>query len=127
MRIEAIRRRRVPLSMTSLIDVIFLLLLFFMLSSTFTRYQRVEIAGGGVPSSAARTPDVLVRLEGQGTARVNGEHASIAGLSDRLEVLRSAGGTSVLVLATEQADSQSLIETVEAARRAGFAAVSVSN
>jgi len=36
--------------MTSLIDVIFLLLLFFMLSSTFSQYAEVELtaaAGGG--------------------------------------------------------------------------------
>ena len=35
--------------MTPLIDVIFLLLLFFMLSSTFTRFSDVEmeIGGGG--------------------------------------------------------------------------------
>ncbi|WP_367714863.1 biopolymer transporter ExbD [Nitratireductor sp. GISD-1A_MAKvit] len=39
-------RRRKPLSLTSLIDVIFLLLLFFMLSSTFTRFASVEISGG---------------------------------------------------------------------------------
>ena len=32
--------------MTSLIDVIFLLLLFFMLSSTFSRFAEVEISAG---------------------------------------------------------------------------------
>ncbi|MEM8921756.1 MAG: biopolymer transporter ExbD, partial [Pseudomonadota bacterium] len=37
-------RRRGRSSITSLIDVIFLLLLFFMLASTFTRFSEVDIA-----------------------------------------------------------------------------------
>ena len=35
------RVRRKPVGLTSLIDVIFLLLLFFMLASSFTRYWRM--------------------------------------------------------------------------------------
>jgi biopolymer transport protein ExbD len=55
-------RRRV-LSMTSLIDVIFLLLLFFMLSSTFTRFADLPLvaaAGGQAPPSDQ--PPAFVRL-----------------------------------------------------------------
>lgn len=62
-----LRRRR--LSLTSLIDVIFLLLLFFMLSTTFTRFgdlPLVAAAGGamapdGPPPAFLRVlPDRLV-------------------------------------------------------------------
>ncbi|WP_246831336.1 biopolymer transporter ExbD [Pseudotabrizicola formosa] len=46
--------RRRALSMTSLIDVIFLLLLFFMLSSTFTRFGDLPLttASGGAVAQA---------------------------------------------------------------------------
>lgn len=46
--------RRRALSMTSLIDVIFLLLLFFMLSSTFTRFGDLPLttATGGAAAQA---------------------------------------------------------------------------
>ncbi|MFN3722119.1 MAG: biopolymer transporter ExbD [Paracoccaceae bacterium] len=48
--------RRRALSMTSLIDVIFLLLLFFMLSSTFTRYGDLPLStatgGTGISTEA---------------------------------------------------------------------------
>ena len=72
MRIEAALRRRRPLSLTSLIDVIFLLLLFFMLSSTFTRFASVEITGGPASATASSTPpDVMIRLE-EGQWTVNG-------------------------------------------------------
>lgn len=49
--------------MTSLIDVIFLLLLFFMLSSTFTRFAELELGSAGQGNAA--TPEitpVLVQL-----------------------------------------------------------------
>lgn len=47
--------------MTSLIDVIFLLLLFFMLSSTFSRFAEVEITVGG-SSAGATAPSAESRL-----------------------------------------------------------------
>lgn len=50
------RRRR--LSMTALIDVIFLLLLFFMLSSTFSRFSEIDFAVGGM-SGATQSADSL--------------------------------------------------------------------
>jgi biopolymer transport protein ExbD len=49
--IAARRKRRRSLSITSLIDVIFLLLLFFMLASTFRQFGELEI--GGVTASAS--------------------------------------------------------------------------
>ena len=53
-------RQRRAVSMTSLIDVIFLLLLFFMLSSSFTRYGDLPLttATGGV-SATTDTPAFL--------------------------------------------------------------------
>jgi biopolymer transport protein ExbD len=60
-----LRRRR--LSMTSLIDVIFLLLLFFMLSSTFARQGELplDLAMGGA-ASAPTIPPAFVQLREDG-------------------------------------------------------------
>ncbi|MDJ1017635.1 MAG: biopolymer transporter ExbD [Paracoccaceae bacterium] len=50
--------------MTSLIDVIFLLLLFFMLSSTFSKFGEVELrVGSGVGGDVQLDDMVFVRLE----------------------------------------------------------------
>lgn len=59
------RRRR--LSMTSLIDVIFLLLLFFMLSSTFARQGELplDLAMGGA-ATPPETPPAFVQLREDG-------------------------------------------------------------
>ena len=44
MRLESPGYVRRQISVTSLIDVIFLLLLFFMLSSTFSKFADVELS-----------------------------------------------------------------------------------
>ncbi|EAU41976.1 hypothetical protein FP2506_16124 [Fulvimarina pelagi HTCC2506] len=128
MRIGAKRARRAGLSMTSLIDVIFLLLLFFMLTSTFIRHQAVEIAAPAAEGASGGTqPDVMMRARPDGVIAINGEAIETAGLVAHLTGLREAGGEKLLVKADEGADSQTLVGAVEAARRAGFAAISVAD
>ncbi len=78
---EARRRRR--LSLTSLIDVIFLLLLFFMLTSTFSRFAEVELSAAAPAGAAAETRPVFLRLSSD-TVSVNGDAVEMAGLRDAL-------------------------------------------
>ncbi|MDA7966490.1 biopolymer transporter ExbD [Ruegeria sp.] len=77
---------RRPMSMTSLIDVIFLLLLFFMLSSTFSRFAEIELTSSATGGQA--TGEVLERLFVQlGTDRVvlNGKPSTLEDLTTQLE------------------------------------------
>lgn len=126
MRIEfAARRRRGP-SLTSLIDVIFLLLLFFMLSSTFTRFAEVDISGGSASAGpAAKTPDVLLRLDGEGWS-VNGLALSSEDAVAELGRLESEGAASIVLLVRGEVTSQELIEAVEIIRRETDLTVSVA-
>lgn len=69
------RRQRAPLSMTSLIDVIFLLLLFFMLSSTFSKFGEIPLMTAGQKQSASQNPlaqPIFVRVAQAGVS-VNGQ------------------------------------------------------
>ena len=71
--------------MTSLIDVIFLLLLFFMLTSTFTRFTEVELtaAGAGSAAAASGTPPLFLRL-GPESAQLNNAELSLEALTEAL-------------------------------------------
>jgi len=89
MPVRASARRRRALSMTSLIDVIFLLLLFFMLSSTFTRFAEIRLdtgAGGRVGSAAAEGPPLFLRLTGASIS-LNGSDVALEALAERLREL----------------------------------------
>jgi biopolymer transport protein ExbD len=72
--------------MTPLIDVIFLLLLFFMLSSTFSSYGEIELsqATSGAATASASPNRFFVQL---GTARLalNGVPVTLDELAERVE------------------------------------------
>ncbi|WP_255734778.1 biopolymer transporter ExbD [Epibacterium sp. MM17-32] len=125
------KRQARRLSMTSLIDVIFLLLLFFMLSSTFSRFGAVELmaAGQGSSDSATSRP-VFLRLAANHLS-LNGETVALEGLADRLLLLTAdlaeadAQGTQVLVSLTAEVSSQRLVDVLAVLRRQPGLAVAV--
>ncbi|WP_425101306.1 biopolymer transporter ExbD [Tropicibacter sp. S64] len=104
------RRRR--LALTSLIDVIFLLLLFFMLSSTFTRFAEVELAadGAGGAASGAAKPFFL-RLSPAGLD-LNGTPVALDALKSRL----GEEAPVVLVSLAEAVTAQRLTDLLVALR-----------
>jgi biopolymer transport protein ExbD len=124
MRIEATSRAR-RLSLTSLIDVIFLLLLFFMLSSTFTRFAEVEISGGEAVGGATGQPDILLRLADEGLT-VNGLAIDEAALAAELKRLEDLGAESAVLLVRGEATSQDLVTTVETVQRETGLSLSVA-
>jgi len=100
------------MSLTPLIDVIFLLLLFFMLSSTFSRFGEIElsaaVAGGGQPEAP---PDrVFVQL-GAKRLSLNGAPATLDDLAERLEP------GQVLISLDADASAQRLVDLLVRLRR----------
>jgi biopolymer transport protein ExbD len=111
---EAAFRRR-KLSLTSLIDVIFLLLLFFMLSSTFSQFSEVELATAGAGrTTAPDTRHIFVQLRAD-TLRVNAHEVGLDGLADALAPLMD-GETRALVSAGDDVTAQRLTDLLLALR-----------
>ena len=115
MRIEIAAKRRRRLSLTSLIDVIFLLLLFFMLSSTFTRFAEVDIVAGraGEGVSAMQLPDVFIRLDSEQGWKVNGAQLAVDDALEELSRLEAGGARTALIVVRENVTSQMLVEAIE--------------
>lgn len=111
-------RRRKPrnrLSLTSLIDVIFLLLLFFMLSSTFSRFAEVPLPlGSQGQAGASDTPPVFLRLTEEALT-VNGRESEVAELSAALNGI-SPDEKQVILSTTDDVSSQRLIDVLAALR-----------
>ncbi|GKX34505.1 MAG: hypothetical protein MnENMB40S_21230 [Rhizobiaceae bacterium MnEN-MB40S] len=109
----AVKRRR--LSLTSLIDVIFLLLLFFMLSSTFTRFSEVDIVAGraGQQVSASKMPDVFIRLGKDNSWKVNGAELPQEVAVTELQRLEQAGAKTAVIVVREDVTSQELVDALE--------------
>ncbi|KRS16406.1 biopolymer transporter ExbD [Roseovarius indicus] len=107
--------------MTSLIDVIFLLLLFFMLSSTFSRFAEVEIsaAAGGAAAASSDTAPAFLRL-GPDTLSLNGQETVLDDLQSAFDDLRETSdetSTPVIVSLRDEVSSQRLTDLLVALRR----------
>lgn len=105
------KTRRARLSMTSLIDVIFLLLLFFMLSSTFSKFAEVELTAGssGAASSSTEKQPLFLRLLANKVS-LNGVVLPIESLPSRLEAeVRPA---LVLISLAEDTTAQMLTDVL---------------
>lgn len=104
------RRTRRRLSMTSLIDVIFLLLLFFMLTSTFSNFGEVELSGSEAAqgAEASQLPPLFLRLS-ETDMSVNGDALALTSLAARL---KGSGGAPVLVSVQADVTAQRLTDVL---------------
>ena len=86
--------------MTSLIDVIFLLLLFFMLTSTFSKFAEVPLPVGTAGDAAPEPAPVFVRLTADAIT-LNGETLTLDDLVVKLAGQPDAPTTAIVGLGTE--------------------------
>lgn len=120
MHIEMTRFTRRRLTLTPLIDVIFLLLLFFMLSSTFSRFSQVPVAAPatGAAASPGRAGALLVvRAE---SYALNGEARELSSLAAALEEVMAKGAERLMIIVDETASAQNFVGALEAAEAAGI-------
>ena len=104
--------------MTSLIDVIFLLLLFFMLSSTFSRFADVELgtSGSGSPGQQESIPAFLKLSAGR--LLLNGTELGNQALQAEIERLKASANVNTVILSVDDtATSQQLVDTMLVLRR----------
>ncbi|MGR3513057.1 MAG: biopolymer transporter ExbD [Paracoccaceae bacterium] len=87
-------RQKRPISLTPLVDVIFLLLLFFMLSSTFSTFAEVELSAAAPQAGASDTAPVFLQLFPD-RLTLNGETRTLDTLGNTLD------NTKVLLLALQ--------------------------
>ena len=111
------RTRRRP-GLTPLIDVVFLLLVFFMLASQFGRDAALPLGGAGAagdytgpPRLITITPDMVL---------LNGVPSAPADLPDALVALTDTPADAVVLQPSGGADVQRLTDIVTLLAEAGF-------
>lgn len=121
---HAVFRRR--LGLTPLIDVIFLLLLFFMLTSTFNRPGALSVTAAQPGQSATQAlPDLIVRVDGGGTLTLNGDRVEASDASAILTARREAGLERVAVTSGRAANVQDLVDALDVLAASGFEQIRV--
>ena len=120
------------INLTPLIDVVFLLLIFFMVTTTFIRETRLQV---NLPEAEAETQstqterlEIVVSRDGSftlnGRTLVNGKlETLLRGLE-----LESKGNLNlpVIIVADSEATHQSVVTAMDAIGQAGFARLSIA-
>ncbi|HEX7011895.1 MAG TPA: biopolymer transporter ExbD [Steroidobacteraceae bacterium] len=121
------------LNLISLVDVVLLLLIFFMVSTTFVDESRIELrlpqASRAPAPEQAKTP-LEVSVTASGEYRVNGQaliNTSPATLSAAVSKLAGeARDIPVTIRADARATHQSVVTAMDVLGRLGFRSVSIA-
>ncbi len=125
-------REELAINMTPLIDVVFLLLIFFMVTTTFSRETRLLVnlpeANAEVAESDLGQIEILVARDG--SFSINGRglvNASIETLVQGLEV-ESGGDDSLplLLIADAEATHQSVVTAMDGIGQSGFTRLNIA-
>ena len=133
MKFQPRRSEEPDLNMTSLIDVVLLLLIFFMLSSRFIDEGRMQIRlpeAGIAPDASAARPSLEISVTAEGAFRVNGRTL----INNAPETLATAlseaanGDRSqpVTIRADARAMHQSVVTAMDVAGRAGYRQINIA-
>jgi biopolymer transport protein ExbD len=123
------RREEPKVDLTSMVDVVFLLLIFFMISTTFVANPglTIKLPESGAKRSASEPKEVKVYLSAAGEISLGDQRVTLAELRQRLQGYGSEGAQMTFVL---YADAQSrhgrVVELMDAARAAGFAKLAIA-
>lgn len=133
MRLQVKRAEDPELNLTSLIDVVLLLVIFFMVSTTFVQEGRLRVdlpEAGATAAPAARERPIVVTITAQGSYRIN-DRALVNNLRETLHAgLRQVAGDGraqpVTIRADARATHQSVVTAMDVAARLGFTQVNIA-
>lgn len=132
MRLQVKRADDLELNLISLVDVVLLLVIFFMLSTTFVQEGRlrVELPEAGSPSAERAASPIVITISTQGSYRVNDRalvNNDSATLSAALrQVAGESKGLPVTIRADARATHQSVVTAMDVAARLGFTQVNIA-
>jgi biopolymer transport protein ExbD len=125
------RRKKEQVSdvdMSPLIDMVFILLIFFMVSSTFVKDMKLDLERPGA-SSASRASSKVIRvyIDKTGETYVDGQPVKTWAIQGKLrDMMRASTEKSVLVVTDEGIAVQKLIDVVDQCRLSGAKDVAVA-
>lgn len=122
------RANELGVDMSPLIDMVFILLIFFMVTSTFVKDAAVEIKRPSARSaSSASTKSVRLNIDPRGVVYLDGAPVRLWALQARLrDLFRGGASKEVLLVTDQQVNVERLIEVIDLAKLAGAKEVSVA-
>jgi biopolymer transport protein ExbD len=120
------------LNLISLVDVVLLLVIFFMLSTTFVQdaHLRVELPEAGSAAVERAVNPIVITVSAQGSYRVNDRALVNNERATLSAALRQVAGETrklpVTIRADARATHQSVVTAMDVAARQGFTQVNIA-
>jgi biopolymer transport protein ExbD len=113
---------------TALIDMVFILLIFFMVSTTFVKDMQVDIERPGAASATASSSKSLrVNIDQASNIFIDSSPVRPWMVQSRVrQFLETAGSSSVLVVVDRRVPADKLVEVVDQCRLGGATSVGVA-
>lgn len=125
-----IRKREINtgVDISPLIDMVFILLIFFMVSTTFVKDLKLDVERPGAASAKrASTKAVRVHVERSGAVYLDGQPVKPWMLQSRIrDLLRSGASPTILVITDRLVPAEKLVEVVDQCRLGGAKDVGVA-
>jgi biopolymer transport protein ExbD len=114
-------KKRVNINITSLIDVLFLLLIFFMVSSTFLEQPGMKL---DLPKTSthdiARQESFTLFITKEEALYLNEEPISLKSLPDRLKKISSETEEGIILKADEKTRYGFVVEVMDLVKQSGI-------
>lgn len=122
-------RENVEINLASLIDVVFILLLFFVVTTTFTRETQLKVdlpeAASGTPPEQTELKQLEILIAADGSYALNAKKLLKSDLQSLMAALQkeSEGDNSLplIISADAKTQHQAVITAMDAAGKLGFA------
>jgi biopolymer transport protein ExbD len=111
-----------------LIDMVFILLIFFMVSTTFVKDMKLDLERPGASSASRASSKVIkVYIDSQAQTYIDNQPIKVWAIQSKLrDLLRASTEKSVLVVTDDTIPVDKLIEVVDQCRLSGAKDVAVA-
>lgn len=118
------------INITPMLDIIFIMLIFFIVTTSFVREEGLEISrpSNTPPQEVVRDErPIVVRIDSGGLISVKGRILDSRAVQANLEREKAEKpGSPLIVAAHPDADTQALVTILDAARAVGIESISVA-
>ncbi len=116
------------IDVSPLIDMVFILLIFFMVTTTFVKDMKLDLDRPSAASaSTASTKVIRVYIDNTGEIYIDNQSVKVWAIQSKLrDILRSSDEKSVLVVSDGEIPVNSLIDVIDECRMSGAKDVAVS-
>ena len=122
------KRKDVGIEMGPLMDIVFILLIFFVVTSSFTRETGVDVTKPQAQSaSQLEKENLLIAITREGTIHMNERQVDLASLQDILkQSLAKAPDREAVVIADKESETGVLVQVIDMCNLAGVKKVSIA-